>query len=105
MIRVAYAVVHDGGPQVLLAEDIDVLQRLIAIRVVACTEPKRLRGGNVHMIREALLDERWGDAVAEWIESTGIAVDVYEDIEVWNEEFLAPDVTSFEIRAAPLFQV
>lgn len=101
--NVAVAVTRDDQEQVLLAENGDVLSRLVALRWVAQTPPSAL-GDEVNAIREALLEERWGDAVYLWIEATGTIVDAYPDEEVWTEERLDQDRASFEIRIAPIFE-
>ena len=51
-----------------------------------------------------MLEERWADAVVEWIDETGTAVDVYEEVpKVWSEDDLDLDKASLEIRMAPVF--
>ena len=57
----AVAIVRSDPPQVFLASDEDVLSRLVALRVVARSDPADLSAGSVERIREALLEERWGD--------------------------------------------
>lgn len=99
----AIAVTRDQPAQVLLAENGDVLSRLVALRWVAQTLPSAL-GDRVDAIREALLEERWGDAVFLWMEATGSIVDAYPDEDVWTEERLDQDRASFEIRMAPIFE-
>lgn len=101
--NVAVAVTRDEQAQVLLAENADVLSRLVALRWVAQTPPSAL-GEQVEAIREALLEERWGDAVFLWMEATGMIVDAYPDEDVWTEERLDQDRASFEIRIAPIFE-
>ncbi len=101
--NVAVAVTRDEPALVLLAANGDVLSRLVALRWVAQTAPSAL-GDRVEGIREALLDERWGDAVLLWMEATGTVVDAYPDEEVWTEERLDKDRASFEIRVAPIFE-
>ena len=54
---VAYAVVHTEPPSIFLADDIDVLHRVLALEVVARTDPALL-GAGAASIREALLEER-----------------------------------------------
>ena len=97
----AYAVVHQDPPEVLVADDLDVLHWRLAIEVVARTPARSLRGGAADTLREALLEERWADAVAEWIGITGVAVDVYTDLRVWTsaEAERAP----LELQFTPLF--
>ena len=86
-----------------LASDEDVLSRLVALRVVARSDPADLSSGSVERIREALLEERWGDAVAEWIAATGDAVDAYPDEDVWTESQLDSETASLEIRFERIF--
>ena len=102
--RVAVAVVRSDPPQVLLAADEEVLSRLVALKVVARTPAAELDDHSLHRIRTALLEERWGDAVAAWIEATGEIVDGYPDEEVWSPERLDSDAASFEVRMAPIFE-
>lgn len=99
---VAVAVTHDEPPLILLAEDDRVLSRLIALRLVAQSRPSSL-GGRLETIRTALLEERWAEAVFQWMEATGAVVDAYPDEDVWTEERLDEDRASFEIRMAPIF--
>jgi hypothetical protein len=101
--RVAVAIVHSDPPVVYLAEDHEVLSRLVALRVVARSRPEEV-GGAVDDIREALLDERWADAVAIWIEATGDALDAYPDEDVWTNERLDSERAALEIRVAPIFE-
>lgn len=89
--------------QILLAENGEVLSRLVALRWVAQTAASSL-GGRVEGIRQALLDERWGDAVALWMDATGTVVDAYPDEDVWTEDRLDQHTASFEIRMAPIFE-
>jgi hypothetical protein len=101
--NVAIAVTRDEQAQILLAENGEVLSRLVALRWVAQTRPRAL-GGQLEGIRGALLEERWGDAVFQWMEATGTIVDAYPDEEVWTEERLDQDRASFEIRMSPIFE-
>jgi hypothetical protein len=98
------AVVRSDPPQIFLASDDNVLSRVVALRVVARSDPTELPEGSVDRIREALLEERWGDAVVEWIGATGEAVDGYPDEEVWTESRLDAETASLEIRLAPIFE-
>ncbi len=98
----AYAVVRGETPLVVIAESEEVLSRVVALHVVAATRPNQLRGG-VETIRAALLDERWGDAVFEWMEATGNVVDAYPDETVWREADLDAERSALELRVAPIF--
>ena len=55
-------------------------------------------------MREALLDERWGDALAAWIDETGVPVDVYAHAPaLWTESELTKEKALLEIKVAPIF--
>lgn len=98
-------VVRSDPPRIFLAESPDVLSRLLALEVVA-QEPARAlegRAGSLDKIREALLEERWADAVVHWIDASGEAVDAYPDEPVWTEQRLDLEKASLEIRVAPIF--
>jgi hypothetical protein len=102
---IAYAVVHRDPPEVFFAEDEHVLSRVLALQLVAqlpssaVSSPRRLEA-----MRNALLEERWADALLEWITETDTVVDAYPSEEVWSEERLDADRAALEIRVAPLFQ-
>ncbi len=61
--RVAVAIVHSEPPEMLLASNADVLTRLVALRVVAQTDPRDVSPADLSAMRESLLDGRWADAV------------------------------------------
>ncbi len=103
MSAVACAVVHSVPPSVYLAEDVEVLHRVLALEVVARTDVALL-GAAVGGIRDALLEERWGDAAAAWIKATGIGIDVYSNISVYTTDDLPPDLIGAQLQFAPLFR-
>lgn len=101
----AYAIVRSDPPEIFLAEDADAISRALAIYLVAqlpaaeVASPARLRE-----MRDALLEERWADALVAWMEETGNVVDVYgASTKVWSTEELDLERASLEIRLAPLF--
>ncbi len=100
---VACAIVHSIPASVYLAEDVDVLHRVLALEVVARTEGELL-GDAVGAVRQALLEERWGDAAAGWITATGIGIDVYPNISVYTGDDLPPDLIGAQLQFAPLFR-
>lgn len=102
--RVALAILRSDPSEGWLAEDVDVLSRVLALQVVAHTPPSTIKSTEVlGQIRQSLLDERWGDAVSLWIQHGGDAIDVYDDVEIWTEDALDVEQASFEIRMAPIF--
>ncbi len=103
MAAVATAVVHTEPASVYLADDIDVLHRVLALEVVARTEPALL-DGQAAEIRTSLLDERWGDAVVGWIRATGTGIDVYTNNSVYSRNDLPADLIGAQLQFAPLFR-
>lgn len=100
----AYAVLRSEPPEVYAAENVDVLHRVIALKIVANTEPRTLPSGAVDRIRAALLEERWGDAVVDWMTYSNLALDVYNDgLDVFTEAHIPADTVGLEIQLAPLF--
>jgi hypothetical protein len=100
---VAYAVVRDNPPTVVVAEDLDVLQRALAVRLVARTEPGRIGRPEREHLRTALIEERWSDAVVAWIKHTGIAVDVHTE-RVLTSEDLPAELLGVQLQFSPLFR-
>jgi len=104
MNAVAYAVVRDEPPTVYAAESIEILQRLLALEVVARSVPTDLDVKARERMRKALLDERWADAVVEWIDATGIAIDVYTHLHVYSNDDLPNDLIGAQLQFAPLYR-
>lgn len=103
MSSVAYAVVHSEPAAIYLASDTAVLHRVIAVEVIARTDP-RLLGDRAEQIRVALLEERWATAAAAWIEATGIGIDMYTNISVYDHDDLPGDLMGAQLQFAPLFR-
>lgn len=99
---VAVAVIRDDPPGVLVATDLEVLHRALAVRLVARLDPGDALTPRTLALRDALLNERWSDAVARWIEQSGIAVDVYTE-DLLTSEDLPADLLGFQMQFAPLF--
>jgi hypothetical protein len=81
---VAIAIVRSDDPQVFVAEDMESLHWILALRLVAPTDPASLPDGTVSYLRAALLEERWSDAVLEWMRVTGEIVDVYPSHDLYT---------------------
>lgn len=99
---VAYAVVHTEPPSIFLADDIEVLHRVLALEVVARTDPALL-GVAATEIRDALLEERWGDAVVAWIRTVGTGIDVYDGKSVYTADDLPADLIGAQLQFTRLF--
>ena len=103
MSAVATAVVHTEPPLVYLAEDLETLHRLLALEVVARTSAELLNGRATE-VRQALLEERWGDAVVCWIHETGTGIDVYPSSSVYTGDDLPADLIGAQLQFAALFR-
>jgi hypothetical protein len=99
---VAYAVVHTEPPSIFLADDIGLLHRVLALEVVARTAPSLL-GYRATTIREALLEERWGDATVAWIRATGTGIDVYDGKSIYTDDDLPADMIGAQLQFTRLF--
>ena len=100
--NVAYAVVHTEPPSIFLAEDIDVLHRVLALEVVARTDPALL-GVAADGVRASLLEERWGDAVVAWIRAVGTVIDVYDGKSIYTGDDLPADLIGAQLQFTRLF--
>ena len=100
----AWAVVKYDTPQIFVAENAQVISRLIALRVVAATDPRSFKPHHLEAVRDHLLHERWADAVVMWMEATDTLIDVYEEyLPIWTEAMLDSELASMEIRTSRLF--
>jgi hypothetical protein len=100
----AFAVVRGEEPRVFLAASAEVMDRVLALHLVAQVPATSVSADALDEMRAALLEERWADAVVAWIDATGTAVDVYDEaLVVWTEADLDAEQASMEIRMAPLF--
>jgi len=102
--RLAIAVLRDDPPRCLAAESDLVLGRVLALELVAATQPGDIEDPVLlDQIRAALTDERWADALVAWMAATGLVVDVYPDEEIWSDESMSRDRVSLEIHVSPIF--
>lgn len=101
----AYAIVRGEEPQVVLAEDAQVLSRALALTLVAQLPADQVSTeARLDDMKQALLEERWADALVSWMEETETSVDVYDEtLPVWTATELDEEQASLEIRMAPLF--
>lgn len=100
----AYAIVKRDPPELWVATNGEVISRLLALKVVAATDPTVFARTELEAVRHALLEERWADAVGTWMAVTGIDIDVYEEhVRVWTNEDLDAAAAAFGIRLSRLF--
>ncbi|MGH9129806.1 MAG: hypothetical protein ACRDY2_12825 [Acidimicrobiales bacterium] len=102
--RVAWAAVYDDPVQVFVATDEYVLTRLLALNVVARSSPTGLDDRSLGHIRDALIEQRWGDAVALWVSATNTRLDAYPDEELWTAETVDEESVSLQVRLCPIFE-
>ena len=101
----AFAIVKGDPPEILLAENAAVISRLVALRIVATSDPRLFGVSALAALRVALLEERWADAVLIWMDATGTFIDVYEQyVPVWTEAVLDEEFASLEIRISRIFE-
>ena len=104
MAGVAYAVTRGDPPEVYLASDVEVLERLLALEVVARLDASTIEPGEAETLRSALLAERWGEAVSDWISITGVAIDVYTHLHIYTGAELPSELIGAQLQFAPLFR-
>lgn len=100
--RVAIAIVRGPLPEVYIAEDQETLNWVLALKMIASTPGDQLGEGLRDSLREALLEERWGDAVVTWMHAQDLEIDVYSS----ETLYLTSDVEmgAHELQFTPLFQ-
>lgn len=99
---VACAVVREDPPEVFVAEDIETLNWVLALRLIARMPGREVPEALREPLRSALLEEQWGDAVTLWMQVLPGEVDVYS-----SYEFFTADDVAFgpqELQFSPLFQ-
>ncbi len=79
-------------------------RRLLALELVADTDPALLAPEGAGELRGALLDERWGDAVLTWMELSGVAVDVYTYLPVYGRDQLPGELIGAQLQFKRLFR-
>jgi plasmid stability protein len=99
---IACAVVRDDPPQVFVAEDLETLNWVLALQLVAATPGRSLTKTVRNALRAALLDERWGDAVELWILHADVAVDVYASTDLFGPADV--ELAPAELQFRPLFE-
>lgn len=101
---VCCAIVHGDTPEVFLADDIDTLHWVLALQLVAQSRADQFTEETRTVLRQALVEERWADAVVEWMSATGQAIDVYPSFAVYTRDALPPELAMMELQFTPLFR-
>src|SRR5579872_3938768 len=100
----AYALIHSSPPEVVFAENEDVLSEILAREFIAQVPAAEFGRSELDGIRRALLERRWADAVLAWINHTGVAVDVYGSADVRTAASLDPGSYRVAVQMTPLFE-
>jgi len=98
---VACAVVRDDPPAIFAADDIETLNWVLALKLVATTSASTVSDSLRDSLRSALLEERWGDAVETWMRHNNVVVDVYPAMDFYLPEDI--ELASVEMQFTPLF--
>jgi len=100
----AYAIRSGDTEQPLLADSQETLNKVMALKWIAEWKPTDKDGG-ADIVREALLDERWGDAVIAWMEATGETLDIFPfGLEIHEASDYPDDEFGPRIQTTPLFR-
>ena len=99
---VACAVVHNDPPEVFVADDLETLNRVIALRVIARTAAEDLPKDGRDRLRRALLDEQWGEALEVWLDYWPDGIDVYGSHDLFTSRDV--ELVGDELQFSPLFR-
>jgi len=98
---IACAVIREDPPEVFVADDQETLNWVLALHVVARTPARELPPALRDRLRDALRNERWGEAVQLWIEHR-TEVDVYPSFDCFTSSDV--DMGADELQFTPLFE-
>lgn len=100
----AYAVRRSDPDQPpLLADSQETLNKVIALRWIGEWEP--LDDDLAAPVRQAILDERWSDAVLGWMTATGEVLDVFPfGLEIHEARDYPDDEFGPRVQITPLFR-
>lgn len=98
---VAVAVVRDEPPEVFVAQDQATLNWVLALKLIARTPGAEFASDLRDLLRDALRNEQWGEAVELWM-TTRTEVDVYPSFELYTERDV--EMAAQELEFTPLFR-
>lgn len=99
---IACAVVREDPPQVFVADDLETLNWVLALRLIARLERHEVPEALLEPLRAALLEEQWGEAVTLWMRVRPNEVDVYPSFDFYRPEDVS--LAAEELQFSPLFQ-
>lgn len=100
----AYAVRRSDPEQApLLADCQETLNKVIALRWIGEWQPAH--DDEAAEVRQAILDERWSDAVIGWMNATGEVLDIYPfGLEIHEARDYPDDEFGPRVQTTPLFR-
>ena len=100
----AYAVRRSDPEQPpLLADSQETLNKVIALRWIGEWTPSDREVAAP--VRQAILEERWSDAVIGWMEATGEVLDIYPfGLEIHEARDYPDDEFGPRVQTTPLFR-
>jgi hypothetical protein len=98
---VACAVIRDDPPQLFIADDLETLNWVLALNLIARTPGSSIESEIRERLRTALLEEQWGEAVELWMHIHPGEVDVYPSYEFYVDADVA--LGPEELQFTPLF--
>jgi hypothetical protein len=101
--RVAYALVPGEEEIAYVAEDSEVLTRVVVLQLVTQLRPEQIRQDQLERIRGALQDEDWQEAIIAWMDATGQRLNVFPDEPIWTNSGLDEARLRLELPLTPIF--
>jgi hypothetical protein len=99
----AYAVRRSDPDQPLLADSLNTLNKVIALRWIGEWQPEDERESAA--VRAALLAERWDEAVLGWMDATGEVLDIFPfGLEIHEATDYPDQEFGVRIQTTPLFR-
>jgi hypothetical protein len=101
--RVAYAVVPGEDEICFIAQDSEVLTRVVILQLVAQLRPDQVSHDQVERIRSALRGQDWQEAIIAWMDATGRRLNLFPDEPVWTASALDEDQLRLDLPLMPIF--
>lgn len=90
----------------LLADSQDTLNKVIALRWIGEWSPEPDQDPAAQVVRQAILDERWSDAVVAWMNATSEVLDIFPfALEVHTDAGYPDAEFGPRVQTTPLFRL
>ncbi len=101
--RVAYALVPGDEGVMFVADDAEVLTRVVILNLVAELRPGQVDPGDLGRIRAALEAHQWQEAIVAWMDVTGQRLNIFDDERIWTDASLDAERLILELPLTPIF--